>query len=123
MDNGETAPGDGTPLKINGKVYEKGLGTASPGRIRYYLGGKCTSFTAEVGVDDSQTVRGSVQFTVLADGRKAVESPVLKAPDPAWPLTADVTGATYVDLITGDAGDGPGNDHAAWGSARFRCGG
>ncbi|MEV0320668.1 endo-alpha-N-acetylgalactosaminidase family protein [Streptomyces sp. NPDC050658] len=122
MSNGETAAGDGKPLTINGTVYEKGLGTASPGTIRYYLGGKCTSFTAKVGQDDSQGTRGSVQFTVAADGTEKVKSPVLKAPDDAWSLTADVTGAKYVELRTGDGGDGPGNDHADWGDARFQCG-
>ncbi|MFG2503341.1 endo-alpha-N-acetylgalactosaminidase family protein [Streptomyces sp. NPDC048441] len=123
MSNGETAAGDGKPLTINGTVYEKGLGTAPPGTIRYYLGGKCASFTAKVGQDDSQGTRGSVQFSVAADGSEKVKSPVLKAADDAWTLTADVTGAKYVDLVTGDGGDGPGNDHADWGGARFHCGG
>ncbi|MGR8008058.1 endo-alpha-N-acetylgalactosaminidase family protein [Streptomyces hypolithicus] len=121
MSNGETAAGDGKPLTVNGAVYAKGLGTASPGKIRYYLGGKCTSFTAQVGQDDSQGTRGSVRFGVSADGSEKVTSPVLRAADAAWSLTADVSGATYVDLVTGDGGDGPGNDHADWGNARFHC--
>ncbi len=123
MSNGETGAGDGKPLTVDGTVFAKGLGTASPGRIRYYLGGKCTSFTAQVGQDDSQGTRGSVQFSVAADGTERVKSPVLRAADRAWPLTADVTGAKYVDLLTGDGGDGPGNDHADWGNARFHCAG
>ncbi|WP_328331824.1 endo-alpha-N-acetylgalactosaminidase family protein [Streptomyces sp. NBC_00455] len=122
MDNGETAAGDGTPLTIGGTVYAKGLGTASPGTIRYYLGGRCTSFTAQAGLDSSQGTRGSVQLSVVADGTEKVKSPVLRGADGAWPLTADVTGAKYVDLVTGDGGDGPGNDHADWGDARFHCG-
>ncbi|MFF0427529.1 endo-alpha-N-acetylgalactosaminidase family protein [Streptomyces sp. NPDC004520] len=122
LSNGETGTGDGSPLRIGGVAYTKGLGTHAPARVRYYLGGRCASFTAEVGVDDVQTTRGSVQFSVLADGAEKVKSPVLKAPDPAWSLTADVTGASYVDLVVGDGGDGNGNDHADWGSARFHCG-
>ncbi|MEV0094134.1 endo-alpha-N-acetylgalactosaminidase family protein [Streptomyces sp. NPDC050738] len=122
MENGDQAAGDGTPLKIGGISYEKGLGTHAPARIRYFLGGKCTSFTAEVGVDDAQPTRGSVQYSVLSDGTQKVQSPVLKAVDPAWSLTADVTGAKYVDLVVGDGGDGNGNDHADWGNAKFHCG-
>ncbi|GAA3491880.1 endo-alpha-N-acetylgalactosaminidase family protein [Streptomyces cremeus] len=122
MSNGETAPGDGKPITLGGVVHAKGLGTASPGTVRYYLGGACTSFTASVGLDDVQSARGSVQFTVLADGARRAQSPVLRGADPGWALTADVTGAKYVDLVTGDGGDGPGNDHADWGSARFLCG-
>lgn len=48
-------------------------------------------------------------------------SPVLRATDAAWHLTADLTGAQYVDLDATDGGDGNGNDHADWGSARFHC--
>ncbi|MDT9692700.1 endo-alpha-N-acetylgalactosaminidase family protein [Streptomyces sp. P9(2023)] len=120
--NGETGTGDGSPLRVGGVTYAKGLGTHAPAKVRYYLGGRCTSFTAEVGVDDVQTTRGTVRFSVLADGTEKVASPVLKATDPAWSLTADVTGASYVELVVADGGDGNGNDHADWGNARFRCG-
>ncbi|MER7958348.1 endo-alpha-N-acetylgalactosaminidase family protein [Streptomyces sp. NPDC096030] len=121
--NGETGTGDGGPLRIGGVTYAKGLGAHAPSKVRYYLGGTCTSFTAEVGVDDVQTSRGSVRFSVVADGTEKVKSPVLKAADTAWSLTADVTGASYVELVADDGGDGNGNDHADWGSARFHCGG
>ncbi|MZD07447.1 hypothetical protein GTW43_20510 [Streptomyces sp. SID5785] len=122
LSNGEQGQGDGTPLTIGGTAYAKGLGTHAPAKIRYYLGKQCTSFTAQVGVDDVQTGRGTVQFSVLADGTEKVKSPVLKASDTAWSLTADLGGATYVDLVVGDGGDGNGNDHADWGDARFHCG-
>ncbi|MET8331261.1 endo-alpha-N-acetylgalactosaminidase family protein [Streptomyces sp. NPDC005181] len=122
LSNGETGTGDGTPLTIGGTVYAKGLGSHAPATIRYYLGGMCTSFTAEVGVDDVQKTAGSVQFSVRADGTEKVKSPVLKAADTAWSLTADVTGAKYVELVVADGGDGNGNDHADWGDARFHCG-
>ncbi|MEV8454373.1 endo-alpha-N-acetylgalactosaminidase family protein [Streptomyces sp. NPDC052095] len=121
LSNGETGAGDGTPLTIGGTVYAKGLGTHAPAKVRYYLGGNCTSFTARVGVDDVQKSAGSVQFSVLADGVEKVKSPVLRAADSAWTLEADVTGAGYVDLVVGDGGDGNGNDHADWGDARFHC--
>lgn len=123
LSNGETGTGDGTPLTIGGTVHEKGLGSHAPATVRYYLGGQCTSFTAVVGVDDVQKTAGSVRFSVEADGTEMVKSPVLKAADAAWSLTADVTGATYVELIVGDGGDGNGNDHADRGSVRFHCGG
>ncbi|MHA4774946.1 endo-alpha-N-acetylgalactosaminidase family protein [Streptomyces sp. MSC1_001] len=123
LSNGETGTGDGSPLRIGGVTYGKGLGSHAPARVRYYLGGRCTTLTAQVGVDDVQTTRGSVRFSVLADGAEKVRSPILKATDPAWSLTADVTGASYVDLVADDGGDGNGNDHADWGDARFHCGG
>ncbi|MEU6485554.1 endo-alpha-N-acetylgalactosaminidase family protein [Streptomyces sp. NPDC046887] len=121
--NGGTAAGDGGPLRIGGTEYAKGLGTHAPATLRYYLGGRCTSFTAEVGVDDSQGSRGTVRFSVLADGERKVLSPTLTNAAPAWSLSADLTGAQYVDLVAEDSGDGNGNDHADWGDARFHCGG
>ncbi|MEU5220768.1 endo-alpha-N-acetylgalactosaminidase family protein [Streptomyces sp. NPDC020807] len=123
LSNGETGTGDGTPLRVGGVTYAKGLGTHAASTVRYYLGGRCASFTAEVGVDDVQTTRGTVRFSVRADGAEKAASPVLRATDGAWALTADVTGASYVDLVVDDGGDGVGNDHADWGGARFHCGG
>ncbi|WP_214317908.1 endo-alpha-N-acetylgalactosaminidase family protein [Nonomuraea sediminis] len=121
-ENGDKAQGDGTPITIGGQVYPKGLGTHAPARIRYFLAGRCTAFAAFAGVDDSQGVRGSVQYAVVADGVTKAQSPVLKGPDPAYELKADLAGARYVDLVVTDGGDGNGNDHADWGGARFSCG-
>ncbi|MEU0568069.1 NPCBM/NEW2 domain-containing protein [Nonomuraea sp. NPDC005983] len=86
------------------------------------LGGRCAAFTASVGVDDVQATRGSVRYTVEADGAVRARTPVLRAADPAYELSADLTGARYVDLVVDDGGDGNGNDHADWGAARFHCG-
>ncbi|MFI6497624.1 endo-alpha-N-acetylgalactosaminidase family protein [Nonomuraea typhae] len=120
--NGPQGEGDGSPLTIGGVVFPKGLGAHAPSRIRYYLGGRCTAFTASTGVDDAQPTRGSVQFTVLADGVVKAQSPVLRAADAAHAISADLTGARYADLVIGDGGDGNGNDHGDWGGARFTCG-
>jgi hypothetical protein len=42
-----------TPLKINGHHYAHGLGVNAWSDVRYYLGGRCSRFTTDVGVDDS----------------------------------------------------------------------
>ncbi|MEQ4716225.1 endo-alpha-N-acetylgalactosaminidase family protein [Nonomuraea sp. B19D2] len=120
--NGDTGEADGGPIVIGGRTFAKGLGTHAPAKVRFYLRGACTGFTAFVGVDDVQATRGSVQFSVVADGVEKARSPVLRAADAAYELSADVSGARYVDLVAGDGGDGNGNDHADWGEAAFRCG-
>ncbi|MBC6446145.1 endo-alpha-N-acetylgalactosaminidase family protein [Actinokineospora xionganensis] len=120
--NGESGAGDGGPITLNGVVHEKGLGTHAPSTVVYYLGGNCASFTAQVGVDDRQASRGSVQFTVLADGRQVAQSPVMRPDTATFSLAADIGGAQEVRLVVSDGGDGVGNDHADWGSARFLCG-
>ncbi|MEU7891359.1 endo-alpha-N-acetylgalactosaminidase family protein [Nonomuraea sp. NPDC049152] len=119
--NGEQGQGDGRPITIGGKSFAKGLGTHAPASITYFLGARCTALTASVGVDDVQATRGSVQFSVVADGRVVAQSPVLKAADAAYELTADLAGAKNVQLRVADGGDGNGNDHADWGDARLSC--
>jgi len=121
MSNGEQGSGDGRPITLNGTVFAKGLGAHANSTIRYYLGGYCTSFTAVVGIDDAQATRGSVKFSVVADGTTKVTTPVLGAASAPLPLTVDVSGARYVDLVANDAGDGNGNDHADWADAKFTC--
>ncbi|WP_109508316.1 endo-alpha-N-acetylgalactosaminidase family protein [Nocardioides speluncae] len=121
--NGESDAGDGPPLKLNGTTYEKGLGTHAPSEIAYYLGGNCARFTAQVGVDDYQTSRGSVAFQVVADGEVVAQSPVLRSDSAAYALEADLGAADEVVLRVTDGGDGVGNDHADWADARFHCGG
>ena len=117
--NGEQGEGDGTPITLAGVVYEKGLGAHAPEqRVRYYLGGYCTAFTAQVGVDDVQKTRGSVQFCVVADGRTVVTTPVLGAASATVPMNADIAGAQYVDLIVGTTPDGNGNDITPTGPTR-----
>ncbi|MFC7614987.1 NPCBM/NEW2 domain-containing protein [Actinokineospora soli] len=120
--NGESGAGDGTPITLNGVVHAKGLGTHAPSEVVYYLGGRCTSFTAQVGVDDKQTSRGSVQFTVYADGVRVAQSPLMRPDTATFALDAPIAGAQEVRLVVGDGGDGIGNDHADWASARFHCG-
>jgi hypothetical protein len=117
---GESAGGDGLPLTIGGVTYAKGLGTHAPASVQVYLGGRCTTFTAAVGLDDETTEPGSVTFQVQADGRTAYDSGVLR-PGPATPVTANVTGARLLTLAVTDAGDGKNFDHADWANARLTC--
>jgi endo-alpha-N-acetylgalactosaminidase len=74
-------------------------------------------------VDDVQRTRGSVRFSVVADGTTVTETGTLGPASATETITADITGADYVDLVAGDAGDGNGNDHADWADATFHCGG
>lgn len=117
---GESAGGDGNPITIGGVTYEKGLGTHAPASIQVYLGGRCTTFTAAVGLDDETTEPGSVAFRVLADDTTAYDSGVLR-PGPATEVTADVTGARMLTLTVTDGGDGKNFDHADWADARLSC--
>ncbi len=124
MSNGSIPAGDGKPLTINGVVYPKGLGAHAPSEVVFYLGGRCTAFTADVGVDDEREAtnkQGSATFEVYADGMKAASTGVRTWQDPATPLAADLHGARYLRLVVTDGGDGNSYDRSDWAGARLTC--
>jgi beta-galactosidase GanA len=119
---GQSQPGDGRTLSLRGATFTTGLGAHANGDISLYAGGHCTTFTATVGVDDETAGKGSVVFTVLADGRQVARTGTLTGTSAAQAITANVTGTRQIDLVVGDAGDGNGNDHADWADAQLTCG-
>ncbi|OIJ94689.1 beta-galactosidase [Streptomyces sp. MUSC 14] len=117
---GGTAANDGTPLKLGGTVYAKGLGTNSPSDVLVYLAGRCSRFTATVGVDNGDP--GTITFTVLLDGKVLTTTPVLDGKSAPLALDVPVTGGQVLDLSVGDGGDGNGNDHGDWANPVLTCG-
>lgn len=121
--NGETGASDGSSIRLNGVLYAKGLGVHANSDVRFALGGACSTFQADIGVDDEVTAGGSVQFQVIGDGVVLFASDVLTAASATAPVNVDVTGRNELRLIVTDAGNGNGLDHADWANARLRCGG
>ncbi|MFD1732214.1 NPCBM/NEW2 domain-containing protein [Deinococcus malanensis] len=85
-------------------------------------GENCTSFSANVGVDDEVGDRGSVAFEVYGDDRKLSGSAVLRGVDGSVTVQADVTGVHSLRLVTTNGGDHIDYDHADWANARLSCG-
>jgi hypothetical protein len=121
MSNGEQAPRDGRTITINGKTYAKGLGAHAASDVRFNLGGTCTTFLTDVGVDDEVGNHGTVVFQVFADGAKLYDSGTLKGGGAAKQVNVDVTNKTVLQLVVTDAGDGNGYDHADWANAQIVC--
>lgn len=111
----------GGVIKLNGQTFTKGLGVHANSDIRFYTGGKCSTFTAKVGVDDYQATLGSIRFSVLADGEELVKTPVMGATTATADINVDISGATYVNLVVDDGGDGINYDHGDWADAKFTC--
>ena len=113
----------GRTIKINGQPMEKALWThafndATPADIVFDVSGKGFAlFRASVGLDDLGE-KGSVQFQVLVDGQKKMESPVMR-PKKVHQLVVDLSGAKEITLRVLNGGDGYSYDHAVWGFARF----
>jgi beta-galactosidase GanA len=120
---GGTGSGDGGPITLRGTVYPKGVGTNAVSQVVINLGGACQSFTTDVGIDDSAAGKGSVTFTVLADGVQVAATGTLTGTSPVQHLAVDVTGAQTLTLVVGDAGDGIGHDNGDWAGAELHCSG
>jgi alpha-galactosidase len=89
--------------------------------VRYYLGGRCTSFQAWAGVDDETGTEGSVSLEVWGGGTMLASSGVVRGTDTAKRVTANVTGLQYVHLAALPTVDGSRYDHADWADATVTC--
>ncbi len=121
LSNGEKGLGDGKTLTIGGQTFQKGLGTNAPSTAAYALAGRCTVFTATIGIDDEIGSRGSSVFQVLGDGVKLYESPVLRGTDGPLTISVPVSNVNELRLVATDGGDGPSYDHADWANAKVSC--
>ncbi|MET9359418.1 NPCBM/NEW2 domain-containing protein [Streptomyces sp. NPDC006632] len=119
--NGEQATGDGRSLTLNGAGYTKGLGVHASSTLTYYLGGTCTAFRADVGLDDEVGAKGSVVFQVYRDGVPVAASGRVTGADAARTIGADLTGADELKLVVTDSGDGIDYDHADWAAPQLTC--
>jgi hypothetical protein len=121
MNVGGPNANDGSPITIDGVTYAKGLGTNAVSSIVIDVPTGCTTFSSDVGVDDSAGGKGSVTFSVLADGVQVASTGVMRGGQPAQHLTANVTGVSRLTLDVGDAGDGIGHDNGDWAGAQLMC--
>jgi hypothetical protein len=122
MSNGEKAPGDGLTITLNGQRFERGIGAHAPSTVGLDLGGQCSAFLADVGLDDEVGNRGTVVFRVLGDGEVLATTGVVLGQQAPVAVYADVTGVQRLDLLVKGGGDGIGWDHADWANARLACG-
>ena len=109
----------GGPLSIDGVTFAKGLGTNAISSVVVDIPSGCTTFSSYVGVDDTAGTKGTVTFSVLADGVQVASTGVMRGGQPAQYLTANVSGAHQLTLDVGDAGDGIGHDNGDWGDAEL----
>jgi alpha-galactosidase len=104
----------GGPLSIHGTVYAHGLWVNSPATIYYYLGGNCTTFTSDLGLDDSDKGTGAVDYQFYADGSLIYDSGVVTNSTPTIHASVNVSGAKILELYVAE-----GNGTNAYGNADF----
>jgi alpha-galactosidase len=126
MANGGARAGDGAPLTINGVVYPKGLGTHAPAELVYYLAGRCSKLTVDVGIDDERDPRplpgqGTATFELWADGVKVADSGLRTWQDGPLTLTGTLTGAKYLRLVGTVGPDTNSYDRTDWAAPLLTC--
>lgn len=120
ISNGEQPAGDGHPITIGGRVYAHGIGAHAPSEIVYFLGGLCSSLTTDVGIDDEKSSNGAASFRIFADDRVVADSGTRTVNDPAITLTANLSGAQWLRLVT-DPGGSTDSDHTDWAEPTLIC--
>lgn len=118
----QAAAGDERPLEIAGKMYPHGIGVHGASRILVHLGGKCTRFEAEVGLDASAAPGATVRFEILADGESVYSTPLMKKNNGAIPISLSLERPRYLELRVDAGADDYKGDVADWAEARLDCG-
>ncbi|MCB0847249.1 MAG: NPCBM/NEW2 domain-containing protein [Bacteroidetes bacterium] len=72
-----------------------------------------------IGESPREIGRGSVVFSIWADGAKVWESPVMRGGEPPERVDLNLRGLRSITLEVSDAGDGRNGDHADWAEARI----
>jgi hypothetical protein len=115
--NGEAAAGDGKPIMLQQALYSVGLGVHANSDLSFNIADKgFTQFQSAIGIDDEVGNNGSVVFQVYLDGLKKYDSGVMTGSSATRDVSVDVTGASTLQLVVTDAGDGNTFDHADWAS-------
>lgn len=112
--NGEAIQGDGRPITLNGKVYNRGYGVHATSKLTFDVSGKCRTFVSDIGVDDEVGSRGSVAFKVYGDGVKLYDSGTMTGTSTTKSIKADITGRSTLMMVVTDTGNGNAYDHADW---------
>ncbi len=109
----------GEPLRVDGRVYEKGLAVHSQCALTYDLDRRFGTFRALLGFDDASRGKGRVACRVLADGKEIYSNPDLRADAPPVPLNLPVNGAERLSLIVDYGPDQDTGDRVIWAGARL----
>ncbi len=95
---------DDSPLKLDGKVFRKGLSLASRTELIYRLPDTFRLFRTTVGIDDTMRESGSVWLSIKGDGKLLWEGEV-RGTEPAQQLELDAGGIRRIEILA-DYGEG-----------------
>ena len=108
---------EGTPIRIAGVEYARGLGVHAESKLSFHLGGDFSTFHDVPGPDDAH--QGRLQMAILVDGKEVYRSGEMRKGDAGigQPLNLAVAGANKLTLLVEVSDGNPGGDHASWADA------
>ncbi|MFQ4148098.1 NPCBM/NEW2 domain-containing protein [Arthrobacter sp. LAPM80] len=108
------------PANPKTTTYNKGLGVHAPSNVSYYVGGQCSRFTSEIGLEGD--FAGTVIFSVVGDGKVLYQSRTLVKGFAPEKLNIDLKGVSYLELHVDPISAGAiGGAHGVWGDAKISC--
>ena len=113
----------GGPLTIHGVTYPHGLWANSIANIDYYLGGNCSRFTSDLGLDDSVRGQGAVDYQLYADGTKVYDSGVVTNSTATVHADVNVSGAHILELHVAEGNGTINFGNADFGNPQLTCNG
>jgi len=111
----------GHPITLGERAYHKGLGVLASSVILYHLGGRCTSFAADIGIDDEVGEAGTVVFQVLADNELVYDSGLMTGSMEPRSIRVPLDGVHLLKLMVANTGDSLYGDHADWADTTITC--
>jgi hypothetical protein len=123
----EDSPGDtkaglaavGTPIRLGGNVYQRGIGTNSNATLRVTLPAAAVRLQAVFGIDDNAAgTTATSGLRVVSGGASLLDSGTLSANDAPRTLDLPLEGISSFDLIIHDGGDGRSYDQMSFGDLR-----
>jgi len=91
-------------ITISGQVFDHGIGTHANSMLMIDLKGGSEKFSASVGVDDETGKKGSVEFSIIGDGKVFWKSGVMKGGQTPQKVDLNINGVKILMLRVGDAG-------------------
>jgi len=106
----------GGPLKIGGRIFERGIGVQAKSRLEYAVGRRWGRLLVVCGIDDAASREGEATFRVIGDGKVLHEITRRRGQDPAV-LRIDISD---IDRLVLEAlpGDSYTSDLCDWAEAR-----
>jgi hypothetical protein len=91
----------GSPLKVGGREYTKGIGTLSESQVSYRIFGRFVKFVASVGLDEGVRRQSPARavFEVRGDGKTLWRSDTISRGSAAVPVSVDVRGVDELTLV------------------------